>query len=258
MASRPEDETRNVLVSAVLIGALVMASSIALLFLLTSNIYLDAYYTIGTFFGAPNTAAAGDLAAIAFGSDPQKFAEIVGIVVVDNLSNIIVISFVIAAVLDIIKFTDLEQIINQFKASRLGDHVIVCGYNEVAQELVAKLRKKRIKVVVVDHDKKNEEKLNLQKIIVISGKFTEVEVLRKASIENAREIVFTSASDIDNLIGAITAKRLNEKIKIITRVSNDEIRSKMYRVGVDMCVLPEYLAGIELGEQLSRIMKVAK
>src|SRR5690348_11557047 len=145
MNSRPEDETRNVLVSAVLIGAIVMAFSITILWTITNNIYLDAYYTIETFFGAANTAASFDLAEFAFAADPTKFVEIVGVVILDNLSNIIVISFVIAAVLDIIKYTNLEEIINKFKAGRFRGHIILCEYNEISENLLEKLRKSKMK-----------------------------------------------------------------------------------------------------------------
>lgn len=253
--TRPEDETRNVLISAVIIGALIMGFSITILWTLTHNIYLDAYYTIETFFGAANTAASFDLADLAFAADPYHFAAIVGIVVLDNLSNIIVISFVIAAVLDIIRYTNLEEIINKFKVGRLRNHVIVCGYNEMSASLISRLSKKKIQVVVISHNNEAEETLNRNRIPLIIGKYTEGEVLANASIAYAKEIVFTSNSDIDNLIGAITAKKLNPKIKIITRVTNEDIRNKMYRVGVDMCVLPEYLAGIELGEKLAKSLK---
>ncbi|MDE1827804.1 MAG: NAD-binding protein [Candidatus Micrarchaeota archaeon] len=253
MATAPQDETGNVLVSAVLIGAVVMAISITVLWSVTHDIYLDAYYTIETFFAAPDTAASFDLAELAFNSDPGKFSAIVGVVILDNLSNMLVISFVIAAVLNIIRYADFEEIINRFRGSRMKGHVIVCGYNDVAAGLVARLKKKGVKVAVIDHDKATEEMLNRQGIVAITGKFTESEVLSQVSIANAREIVFTASSDIDNLVGAITAKRLNEKIRIMCRVSNDEIRSKMYRVGVDMCVLPEYLSGIEIGERLLKV-----
>lgn len=255
MNSRPEDETRNVLVSAVLIGAIVMAFSITILWTITNNIYLDAYYTIETFFGAANTAASFDLAEFAFAADPTKFVEIVGVVILDNLSNIIVISFVIAAVLDIIKYTNLEEIINKFKAGRFRGHIILCEYNEISENLLEKLRKSKMKVVVISRNNEQEENLNRKGIPLIVGKFTEEDVLNAASISTARDVVFTSNSDIDNLVGAITAKKLNEKMKIIVRVTNEDIRNKMYRVGVDMCVLPEYLAGIELGEKLVKIMK---
>ncbi|MDE1856106.1 MAG: NAD-binding protein [Candidatus Micrarchaeota archaeon] len=255
MAGAPENETWNVLVSAVIIGGLVMLFSISVLYILTGDIYLDAYYTIEAFFYAPNSAASFQLAQIAFAGNAYTFWPIVGIVVLDNLSNMLVVSFVIAAVLDIIRYIDLEETINSFKTGRMRGHVIICGYNEVASGLIAKLMKKGTKIAVLEHKKETAEVLARQKIPTITGKATESDDLRRAGIENAKEIVFTSHNDIDNLVGAITAKRLNPKIKILCRVTNDEVRTKMYRVGVEMCVLPEYLAGVELGEKLAKIAK---
>ncbi|MDE1762267.1 MAG: NAD-binding protein [Candidatus Micrarchaeota archaeon] len=258
MAERPESETRNVLVSAVIIGGVVMLFSISVLWILTKNFYLDAYYTIETFFAAPNTAASFDLASLAFSYAPLKFVAVVSVVILDNISNMLVVSFVIAAVLDIIRYANLENFINRFRASRMNGHVIVCGYNEVAAGLINRLVEKKIRVIVVDTERETESVLNRRRILNITGKFTDSDELRLASISKAKEIVFASSSDIDNLLGAITAKKLNERIKILARVSSDEIRTKMYRVGVEMCVLPEYLAGVELGENLVAIAKGGK
>ena len=255
MFTRPEEETRNVLVAAVIVGAVIMLFSVAVLWLLTNDIYLDAYYTIETFFDTPNTSASFSLASVAFQSVGWRFASLVGIVVMDNLSNLIVVSFVIAAVLDIIRYADIEDTINKLRAGRKKDHVIICGYNEVSSALVDRLLNRKMNVVVVDGERTTALSLNKRGVVTITGKFMESQVLEIAGIRNAGVIVFASENDLDNLIGAITAKKLNEKVRIMSRVSGDEVRNKMYRLGVDMCVLPEYLAGVELGESLVGVMK---
>ncbi|MDE1824829.1 MAG: NAD-binding protein [Candidatus Micrarchaeota archaeon] len=258
MPTRPEEETRNVLVAAVIVGAVIMLFSVAVLWLLTNNIYLDAYYTIETFFDTPNTSASFNLATIAFQSVGWRFASLVGIVVIDNLSNLIVVSFVIAAVLDIIRYADIEDSINKFRAGWKKGHVIVCGYNEVSAALIDKLLNRKMDVVVVDGERTTALSLNKRGVITITGRFMESGILGMAGIGNAGVIVFASENDLDNLIGAITAKKLNENVRIMSRVSGDEVRNKMYRLGVDMCVLPEYLAGVELGESLVKVMKSVK
>jgi voltage-gated potassium channel len=249
------EEIGNIFISVVIVGAIVIAFSIVVLWVLTNNFYLDAYYTIETFFDTPNTAASFDLAQLAFNFGIYRFAAVVVIVIVDNISKMLVISFIIAAVLDIISYANVEEAINRIKARSLSGHVIVCGYNQFASDLIKKLARNKIRIVVVDHDPKTIFALGRHKVVGITGRFTESENLEFAGIGRAKSIVFTSESDLDNLSGAITAKRLNSRIKVMSRVSSDDVRTKMYRVGVDMCVLPEYLAGVELGENLLRAVK---
>ncbi len=249
-----KSETRNVLVSALIIGAVIIFVSIGVLYLLTNNIYLDAYYTIETFFDNPNTASSFNLATMAFGYGIYKFSLIVLIVILDNLSKILVISFVLAAVLDIIGYANLEEVLNKMKAKSMRGHVIICGYNELSANLIDRLRKKGIKFVVIENKQETTVELDKEKIVAITGKFTEKENLENAGIENASAVVFASWDDLENLLGAVTAKKIKAGIKILTRVSSDEISIKMHRLGVEMCVLPEYLAGIELGEELMRVV----
>lgn len=247
-------ETKNVLVSATIISIIIMAFSVTTLYLLTNDIYLDAYYTMETFLDNPNTGASFSLALDTFQGPSNNFWPIVGIVIIDNLSKMLVISFVLAAVLDILGFVNLEEMINKVKAKGLKGHVIVCGYNEIAENLITKMSKKGIKSIVIDENPNTAIALGKSKVLAITGKFTESELLEDAGIMDAAMVIFTSPSDIDNLLGAVTARKYNEKILIMSRVSSDEVRAKMHRVGVEMCVLPEYLAGIELGEGLAKAL----
>lgn len=252
-----EEETKNVLISTAIIGIIIILFSFVVLWVETQNFYLDAYYTIETFFDAPNVAASASLASLAFNSNLSEFVLITIVVILDNLGKIVVISFVIAAVLDIIKYANVEDAINRFKAGRLSDHIIIAGYNELSRDLIYRLNKKKVRFLVIDPDPRIALQLNRDRILSITGKFTESHYLMLASIDRARAIVFTSPKDLDNLLGAITAKKLNKKIRLVSRVSGEEIRNKMYRVGVEMCVLPEYLAGIELGESIVKATRGA-
>ncbi len=253
------EETRNVLITSLFLGILIICVSLVSLFFLTRNFYTDAYYTIETFFDAPNTAASFDLAALAFGnaSLPQ-FIGIVGIVILDNLSKIMVISFVIAAVLDIIRFANVEAFLNRMQVKKLNRHIIVCGYNEFAEELARKLVRRGRKVVIIDSNPETPLSVNSYKAMAIVGNFAEHKILENAGVKNASDVVFTSQNDIDNLVGAITVGKMNPKAKLYSRVTNPEVRTKMYRVGVSMCVLPEALAALDIGEAIVRWVKVNK
>lgn len=251
MVSAIERESAtNVIVTAIIISSLIIVLSVFVLWLITGNVYTDMYYALEVFFEAPNSSGTFDLAAIAATLGVWKFVAVILVVVTDNLGRIVVISFLLAAVLDMLTYTGLENRINMLRTKRMKGHVIVCGYNSISEELIAKIKERKIKFVVIDDNPGNIQFLNSRGVLTIEGKFTDGAALNDAGIGTAKVLVLTSQNDFDNLVGTIEAKKLNKAIKVLSRVTREEVRNKMYRVGVDMCVLPEYLTGIELGERL--------
>jgi hypothetical protein len=64
--------------------------------------------------------------------------------------------------------------------------------------------------------------------------------------------VLDTDSDFENLLGLIAAKRVNKDLKAIVKVVHEESVTKMMRGGANVCILPEALSGIEVGERLVR------
>ncbi len=250
-----KEDAFNVMILASVISLLVIVGSIIALDNLTGDLYLNSYFTLETFFDGQNTAASTQLATLAF-SNPSIFLPIVTIVVIDGLSRILIVSFIIAAVIDFLNYANVERIINGVKSGALRNHVILCGYNEITDRLVARLKEQRTPYIVVEHRKAKETELNEKHIFNIAGEFTSEETLIDAKISRAYAIVFDSDKDVDNVVGSIIARRLNPKIKVLIRVSDDSVRKKAYGIGTDMAVIPEHLAGIEIGDYISRIYGV--
>lgn len=248
-----KEDAFNVMVLTLAITLVVILCSILVLWLLTKDAYLDSYFTLEAFFDVQNTAASTSLATLAFAQSLNGLAPILLIVIIDNLSRIMIVSFIIAAVIDFLNYANVEGIINDMKSKMLKRHIILCGYNNISERLIRKLKEEKTPYVVIESDREKELELNENKILAIFGDFARAEVLKKAGIERARSIVLTSDNDADNIVCVITARRLNPKIKVLSRISEESIRKKLYIVGSDMAVIPEHLAGVEMGNYLSRV-----
>lgn len=246
------EDSFNVMTLSLLIIFLVMAVSLLGLWLLTKDIYLDSYLTLEAFFSVPNTAALTILASRTFSESIGQILPILAIVTIDGLSRTLMISFIIAAVIDFLSYANIEGIINYFKAGMLKNHVILCGYNELTERFLSKLKEHGIKYLVVQSDKERDVDLDDRRIVNIVGDFANGEVLEKAGIARAKAIAFVSEKDVDNVIGCIVARKLNPRIKIMSRITEENIRKKVYGIGADMAVIPEHLAGIEMGEYISK------
>ena len=216
------ERSENVIYAAAIMSAIIILISVIALLIITKNPYLDAYYIIDTFFNAPNSAATWDLAQIAI--------------------------------------TYLEKYISMANAKRMKGHIIICGYNKLSERLIGEIEKLKNKprIVVIESDEENIIELHHRHIPAVEGSCSSIKALKAASVEKAKVIVFAKQNDTENIVGAIEVKKLNKKIKILIRTAKEDTMTKMYRVGVDMCVLPEYLAGISIGEFLLKYAKVQK
>ncbi len=246
------EETGNVLILTLVIGLSIIAISTIGIWKLTNNAYLSAYYTLRVFFADPISNADIIVASLASTGSIYTEISIVALEIIDNLSRMLIISFIVAAVIDLAVYSNIEEYLNRIAVRHMDNHIIICGYDGFSENLATEIYRKKEKFIVIEPNAQNTPSLNSVRFPVIGRRFTENDVLKSASITKAKAIVFTSLSDMDNVIGIITARHLNPNIKIISRATKEETRRKMMRAGSDICILPEQLAGLEMGIRVVR------
>lgn len=261
MAEENEGEGINVIIMTVILTALIIIISVLVLWYLTGNAYLGAEYTLETFFGAPNVYAdtyISNLAAldsIPATGNSVAFALITATVIVDNLSKILVFSFILAAALDIISYVNIDNFMNTFKARTFKNHVILCSYNRVSDILAERLKQERMQTVFIEENNEKLAEMNEKGFNFIKGDYKSSAGLMAAGIDKARAVVLTSQNDLDNILGAISARKINAKIRIVSRAGNVEAMDKMPQLGVDICLIAEKITGAEIAHYLLRRVK---
>jgi voltage-gated potassium channel len=134
--------------------------------------------------------------------------------------------------------------------SDIKDHVIVCGYGLVGENIIDVLLQHNVKVLVVDHNEKVVELLNERGVPAIEGDATSAKVLRSAGIERARAIAIAMDDDAKNLFTVITARSLNPKIVITTRANDELLKEKLKEAGAGFVATPNKSASDELYKEL--------
>ncbi|VVB77336.1 Calcium-gated potassium channel MthK [uncultured archaeon] len=137
-------------------------------------------------------------------------------------------------------------------AEELKDHVIVCGYGLVGENIVDTLLQHRVKVVVIEMDGKKVELLKERGINVIQGDATFTKVLKSAGIERARAIAIAMDDDAKNLFAVITARSINSKIVIATRANDEMLKDKLKEAGAGFVATPNKSASNELFKELTK------
>lgn len=136
---------------------------------------------------------------------------------------------------------------------RLREHYIVCGGGETGRPLIAELIKNRVQVVLLEIDEANIQKCRrMDELFYIQGDATEDQNLIDAGIQQAAGILICTPSDKDNLYVTMTARMLNRKIRIISRMINDKIREKLIKAGANSVVSPNSIGALRMASEMIR------
>ncbi len=137
--------------------------------------------------------------------------------------------------------------------AQLQNHIIVCGCGRVGLQVVHELQEKKIPFVVVDKD---ESILEKEKLLYVHGDATEDQVLHYAGISKAAGLVASVANDAENVFITLTARGLNDAIKIVARAEKPETEDKLKRAGANKVINPSSMAGIHIAKGIANPLTV--
>ncbi|MED1556689.1 potassium channel protein [Bacillus paramycoides] len=137
--------------------------------------------------------------------------------------------------------------------AQLENHIIVCGCGRVGLQVVHELQEKKIPFVVVDKDGSTFEQ---EKLLYVHGDATEDHVLHNAGISKAAGLVAIVANDAENVFITLTARGLNDAIKIVARAEKSETEEKLRRAGANKVINPSSMAGIHIAKGIANPLTV--
>ncbi|MGC8652109.1 MAG: NAD-binding protein [Candidatus Micrarchaeia archaeon] len=246
--STAEEVPTRLIVLIVAAVIIVLSVSVYYIYEITGNTYIAAYFTLSTLFDYSTiTGAAGiNLSALT----AQQFATVLAVFVVDGVAKAMLVGFVIAAFINALMSIDIRTKMGNIAVRGIRDHVVLCGYSQLAERLCADLGKRNAKFVIIE---KSQEKVDLLTDLgykVIAGDFTKEEVLARAKLASARAVVFASDNEYINLLGIVTAHHLYPELRLIAKAKEEPTITKMHRAGADLCIIPEVLAGLDIGDSI--------
>lgn len=130
------------------------------------------------------------------------------------------------------------------KVGRMQDHIVLCGFGRVGEEIARQLRlRDGQQLVVIDKDPgRREPALHLGALAVV-GDATDEEVLRSAGVERARVLIAAADSDTQNTFVALTARALNPDLVIIARAGSESAEARLRTAGANRIISPYRIAG---------------
>ena len=136
---------------------------------------------------------------------------------------------------------------------KLSNHIILCGGGEIGRPVLIELAKNKEPVVLVEQEKENIDRCNaIENLLYIQGDATDDENLVAAGIEKASGIISALPADNDNLYITMTARMLNKKIRIVSRMIDKKLEPKLYMAGADRVVSPNTIGALRMASEMIR------
>ncbi|MEU3858232.1 potassium channel family protein [Streptomyces sp. NPDC028722] len=175
-----------------------------------------------------------------------------------RLTNIFVITPLRVLFLIILVGTTLEVLtertreewrLNRWR-STLRDHTVVVGFGTKGRSAVQTvcatgLRKEQ--VVVVDPSAKAVDAATAEGYAGVMGDATRSDVLRRAEVHRARQIIIAPQRDDTSVLVTLTARQLNRGAKIVAAVREEENAPLLKQSGADAVITSASAAGRLLG-----------
>ncbi|WP_329464198.1 potassium channel family protein [Streptomyces sp. NBC_01431] len=175
-----------------------------------------------------------------------------------RLTNILLVTPLRVLFLIILVGTTLEVLtertreewrLNRWKA-QLRDHTVVVGFGTKGRSAIQTLCATGLKkdhVVVVDPSAKVIETATAEGFVGVIGDATRSDVLLRAELQKARQIVIATQRDDTAVLVALTARQLNRGAKIVAAVREEENAPLLRQSGADAVITSASAAGRLLG-----------
>lgn len=134
----------------------------------------------------------------------------------------------------------------------LKDHFIICGLGRVGRSVAQELSERKAPFLVLERSPEIVAWSAAQGWLTVHGDATNDRVLEQAGVEHARGLVTCVDTDAENLFIIISAKAINPKLAISTRVIDEANLQKFKRAGATHAYSPYSLLGRRIARTMTR------
>ena len=186
------------------------------------------------------------------------YGDIAPVAAHSRLLNAIVVTPLRIAFLALLIGTTLEVLASRsreiFRISRwrkhMGDHVVIVGYGTKGRSAVDTLvnnGQERDRIIVVDSAAVALQDAHADGLAVITGDATRRDVLQRAGVDTADQVIITTNRDDSNVLATLTVRQLNPTAYIVAAAREQENAPLMKQSGADAVITSSDAVGRLLG-----------
>jgi voltage-gated potassium channel len=231
--------------------------ALALLVLVVAIVYIDrAAYVDSTGDGKVSLIDAIYYSTVTITT--TGYGDITPVAAHARIINAIVITPLRIAFLVLLVGTTLEVLANQGRRmfldarwrKRMRNHVVVIGYGTKGRSAVQTLTDTRTtpaQLLVIDGRPSVIADANLQGFAAIHGDATRREILRRAEISKAREVIITLDRDDSAILVTLTVRQMNPGAHIVVSVREQDNAPLLRQSGADSVITSSDAVGRVVG-----------
>ncbi len=125
----------------------------------------------------------------------------------------------------------------------MKNHVILCGYGRIGQEIAEQLQMEGVEILIVELDPSRKNAAEEKGLKVLLADATLDETLNLAGLEQCKSLVVTLPNNASNLYVILSAKSLCPQSRLIARAETEEAANKLKLAGASVVVSPYVAAG---------------
>ncbi|MGW0773042.1 potassium channel family protein [Streptomyces sp. NPDC002835] len=202
--------------------------------------FLDAvYYATVTL----STTGYGDIVPVTDG------ARLINVLLITPLRVLFLIILVGTTLEVLTERTREEWRLNRWR-SNLRDHTVIVGFGtkgRSAMQTLCATGLRKDQIVIVDPSSKVIDTANAEGFTGVVGDATRSDVLLRAELQKARQIVIAPQRDDTAVLVTLTARQLNRGAKIVAAVREEENAPLLRQSGADAVITSSGAAGRLLG-----------
>jgi len=170
------------------------------------------------------------------------------------VTGVAILGYGVSSILSIIVEGQIKNTFRYRKMEKaidkLSGHIILCGHGRLGNHAAYELEKWDKPCVTIEIKEEIVENLQAHNKLCIHGSAVEDEILIKAGIKRAQGLIAALSHDTDNLFVALTARRLNPDLVIISRAEYESSEVKLLSAGADKVLSPTHIAGRRMATML--------
>lgn len=129
------------------------------------------------------------------------------------------------------------------KIRQIENHYIICGADEVSEEIIMELMRENKEYVLLDEDIENVQAYIEKGYMAYHGSSINEDDLLRAGIERAIGLVAVHKKDVDNIVTVLTARDLNKNLNIVSLAHERMSEEKLKKVGANNVLLTSKIGG---------------
>ncbi|MDD3344558.1 MAG: cation:proton antiporter [Sulfurospirillaceae bacterium] len=164
-----------------------------------------------------------------------------------TISQVLIIIVVISMITTPFILKNIKHIVNMvtkepengdfiINSSGIKDHIIVCGYGKLGQEIVYRLKKLNINYIVIEHDITLVKLGQSRDEPVYFGNVTEKTILKNAFIENCRAVIIAINNEKKLILLCEILQSFDKPIKVVAKASDYDEKKLLQALHVDYII----------------------